>query len=124
MAANARLICHAADLADGGPGVRFTVDWRGTEEAAFAVLEYPHIRSELDVYEQESACRHPRLGQKVPGDGSPSVVWTVDVLGEIRLFRGLLGHGGDRVDRIDALVHGAVHAGASGVGAQRCHHHS
>jgi nitrite reductase/ring-hydroxylating ferredoxin subunit len=37
MAANARLICLAADLADGGPGVRFTVDWRGTEEAAFAV---------------------------------------------------------------------------------------
>ena len=37
MAANARLICLGADLTDGGPGVRFTVDWHGVEEAAFAV---------------------------------------------------------------------------------------
>lgn len=37
MAADARLICRAAELLDGGPGVRFTVHRSGLEEVAFAV---------------------------------------------------------------------------------------
>jgi len=37
MAADARVICRAADLVDGGPGVRFTVRRQGIDEQAFAV---------------------------------------------------------------------------------------
>ncbi|WP_300450382.1 Rieske 2Fe-2S domain-containing protein [Accumulibacter sp.] len=37
MAAHVRLICRAADLVDGGPGVRFAVQRSGLEEVAFAV---------------------------------------------------------------------------------------
>lgn len=37
MVADARLICAAADLIDGGPGVRFTVPRYGQNEPAFVV---------------------------------------------------------------------------------------
>jgi nitrite reductase/ring-hydroxylating ferredoxin subunit len=37
MATDERLICLAAALTDGGPGVRFTVRTNGVEEPAFAV---------------------------------------------------------------------------------------
>ena len=37
MAANPRLICASGDLADGGRGVRFTLQRAGVEEPAFVV---------------------------------------------------------------------------------------
>ncbi|MDO8932088.1 MAG: Rieske 2Fe-2S domain-containing protein [Rhodocyclaceae bacterium] len=37
MAARERLICAGDELVDGGDGVRFTVEWRGAAEPAFAV---------------------------------------------------------------------------------------
>lgn len=37
MAAHERLICAAADLVDGGNGLRFTVDRYGMEQSAFAI---------------------------------------------------------------------------------------
>lgn len=37
MVADARLICAAADLIDGGPGVRFMVPQHGRDEPAFVV---------------------------------------------------------------------------------------
>ncbi|MBW7899862.1 MAG: Rieske 2Fe-2S domain-containing protein [Rhodocyclaceae bacterium] len=37
MAEDARLICAGAALADGGPGVRFTVRRHGADEPAFVV---------------------------------------------------------------------------------------
>ena len=37
MAAGERLICAAADLVDGGSGVRFEIGYSGRTESAFAV---------------------------------------------------------------------------------------
>jgi nitrite reductase/ring-hydroxylating ferredoxin subunit len=37
MADKPDLICGAADLVDGGDGVRFEVDWNGSRTPAFAV---------------------------------------------------------------------------------------
>lgn len=37
MADEPGVICASADLADGGPGVRFEVDWQGRRVAAFVV---------------------------------------------------------------------------------------
>lgn len=37
MASRERLICTSADLAEGGNGVRFDVEWMGGRQAAFVV---------------------------------------------------------------------------------------
>ncbi|MCM8596800.1 Rieske 2Fe-2S domain-containing protein [Accumulibacter sp.] len=37
MVAPVRLICASAELVDGGPGIRFTVNFHGADEQAFAV---------------------------------------------------------------------------------------
>ncbi|NHC07591.1 Rieske (2Fe-2S) protein [Azonexus fungiphilus] len=58
MAAGQRLICAAGELADGGKGVRFTVDREGRAIPAFAIRyrgrayayinECGHVPAELD----------------------------------------------------------------------------
>ncbi len=63
MAANARLICASADLADGQRGVRFEIERRGRTLPAFAVRHRgkaaaylnrcAHVPAELDWNEGE-----------------------------------------------------------------------
>jgi nitrite reductase/ring-hydroxylating ferredoxin subunit len=52
MAKTQRVICASAELADGGPGVRFKVDVRGAPAAAFAV------RYNGGVYAYLNSCAH------------------------------------------------------------------
>lgn len=52
MAAHERLICAAAMLVDGGPGVRFELDVAGTREPGFAV------RHEGVVHAYLNRCAH------------------------------------------------------------------
>ncbi|ANQ84783.1 Rieske (2Fe-2S) protein [Azoarcus olearius] len=52
MAARERLICAASELADGGDGVRFTVERFGVVEPAFAV------RYRGAVYAYLNRCAH------------------------------------------------------------------
>lgn len=63
MASPARVICEAAELAEGGMGVRFSIDRDGQRQAAFAVRwrgtihaylnRCAHIPVELDWAEGE-----------------------------------------------------------------------
>jgi nitrite reductase/ring-hydroxylating ferredoxin subunit len=63
MAVATRLICPSAELSDGGPGVRFTVNRHGIEQPAFAVRfqglvfaylnRCAHIAVELDWQRNE-----------------------------------------------------------------------
>ena len=63
MAGSARLICASADLADGGRGIRFSVDGPSGEREAFA------IRHEGKVYGYLNACGHiPAQLDWVPGE--------------------------------------------------------
>ena len=58
MAENQRLICAGSDLVEAGKGVRFTVNWRQREAAAFAIRfhgrvfaylnECGHVPAQLD----------------------------------------------------------------------------
>jgi nitrite reductase/ring-hydroxylating ferredoxin subunit len=48
MAASERLICEAAELADGGKGVRFEVDYHGRSAPAFAVRYRGEVRAYLN----------------------------------------------------------------------------
>jgi nitrite reductase/ring-hydroxylating ferredoxin subunit len=50
--ANARLICSSSELAEGGDGVRFEVEWEGEAVPAFA------IRHEGRVYAYLNRCAH------------------------------------------------------------------
>lgn len=48
MAGYARLICDGAELADGGRGVRFEVEYFGEAAAAFAVRHEGAVRAYLN----------------------------------------------------------------------------
>lgn len=48
MAARERLICRSGDLADGGDGFRFDVDWQGGRVAAFAVRYRGRVHAYLN----------------------------------------------------------------------------
>lgn len=63
MADDARVICHSADLEEGGRGIRFNIDWQGQKTPAF-VIRYQgkpraflnqcgHVPVELDWQEGE-----------------------------------------------------------------------
>jgi nitrite reductase/ring-hydroxylating ferredoxin subunit len=53
--AGARLICASADIAEGGDGVRFELDWEGKTAPAFA------IRHGGRVYAYLNRCAHISL---------------------------------------------------------------
>jgi nitrite reductase/ring-hydroxylating ferredoxin subunit len=63
MADDAHVICHSADLQDGGKGVRFHVEWHGRKTPAFVVRfhgkaqaflnQCGHVPVELDWLEGE-----------------------------------------------------------------------
>jgi nitrite reductase/ring-hydroxylating ferredoxin subunit len=58
MAAHERLICAAADLADGGSGLRFTVTRHGADQPAFAI----RFRGRAYAYLNRCAWRALRAG--------------------------------------------------------------
>lgn len=48
MAARERLICRSEDLAEGGDGFRFEVDWLGGSEPAFAIRHRGRVHAYLN----------------------------------------------------------------------------
>jgi nitrite reductase/ring-hydroxylating ferredoxin subunit len=68
MAPQQRVIADGADLADGGPGVRFTIEHNGRAIEAFA------IRHRGIVHAYVNACAH----QEVELDWVPGAFFTED----------------------------------------------
>jgi nitrite reductase/ring-hydroxylating ferredoxin subunit len=68
MAAHERVIAAGAELVDGGPGIRFTIERNGRAVEAFAIRHRGAVRAYLN------ACAH----QAVELDWMPGAFFTAD----------------------------------------------